>query len=79
MQAIHYELKYCERCGALRLRRADSVESYCSCCEDVLFREALPHGALQSKLLRRKARAATATMPALRAEGQLELACGVLP
>ncbi len=26
------ELKYCERCGALWLRRAESQESYCRLC-----------------------------------------------
>ena len=36
MQAIKYELKYCERCGSLRLRRTDSVESYCGPCVRVL-------------------------------------------
>jgi len=75
MQAIHYELKYCERCGSLRLRRADSAESYCPSCEHVLFALPLPHGALHSTLLRRKPRTVKAGMPALQGEAQLELAC----
>ncbi len=33
MECITYELKYCERCGALRLRRSQSSESYCGDCE----------------------------------------------
>ncbi len=37
MQAITYQLKYCERCGALRLRRADSRDTYCRDCEQLLF------------------------------------------
>ncbi len=28
----YLELKYCERCGALWLRRAESQESYCRSC-----------------------------------------------
>ena len=56
MQAINFELKYCERCGSLRLRRADSAENYCPSCERALF-AALSPGALPSKL-RREPRAA---------------------
>jgi len=55
MQAISYELKYCERCGSLRLRRADSAQDYCPSCEQALL-QALSPGALVSKL-RRKPRA----------------------
>ena len=36
MQAIKYELKYCERCGSLRLRPTDSGETYCGPCAQVL-------------------------------------------
>lgn len=29
MQETAYELKYCERCGSLGLRRCQSSETYC--------------------------------------------------
>jgi len=29
---LKIELKYCERCGGLWLRRADSTEAYCIAC-----------------------------------------------
>jgi hypothetical protein len=29
---IHFELKYCERCGGLWLRRCDAAAVYCSPC-----------------------------------------------
>lgn len=29
---IHFELKYCERCGGLWLRRYDAAAVYCSPC-----------------------------------------------
>ena len=76
MQAITLELKYCERCGSLRLRRSDSGIAYCRPCELVLFN--LPaKQALQSKLLLRKPRARKTRLPALPA-AQLELCCGRL-
>ncbi len=34
--AIHLELKYCERCGALWLRPADSDLIFCSHCSVML-------------------------------------------
>ena len=55
MQTISYELKYCERCGSLRLRRADSTEDHCPSCERALLQSLSPD-ALVSKL-RRKPRA----------------------
>jgi len=42
MQATSYQLKYCERCGSLRLRRAASAENYCQPCEQALFNWSLP-------------------------------------
>jgi hypothetical protein len=42
MQAISYQLKYCERCGALRLRPAASAETYCPSCEQALLRAVTP-------------------------------------
>jgi hypothetical protein len=31
-----YELKYCERCGGLGLRRQESGQPYCSDCEQMM-------------------------------------------
>ena len=42
MPSITYQLKYCERCGSLRLRPANSAENYCQPCEQALFHRALP-------------------------------------
>ena len=42
MPSITYQLKYCERCGSLRLRAADSAETYCRPCERLLFNWTLP-------------------------------------
>lgn len=36
MERTTFELKYCERCGALGLRRSQSSESYCEPCAQVL-------------------------------------------
>jgi hypothetical protein len=42
MEPTAYQLKYCERCGSLRLRPADSAENYCQPCEQALFNWSLP-------------------------------------
>jgi len=39
MQNTKLELKYCERCGALRLRRLDSRDNYCGQCLQLLSRK----------------------------------------
>ena len=36
MQQTTYELKYCERCGSLLLRRQKSSETYCGPCQQAL-------------------------------------------
>lgn len=36
MRYSSYELKYCERCGGLGLRRSNSVLPYCCECEQIL-------------------------------------------
>ncbi len=36
MELITYELKYCERCGSLGLRRCQSSENYCEPCGLIL-------------------------------------------
>ena len=78
MQAITYELKYCERCGSLRLRRADSSDTYCQTCEQALFNLPLTGEALRSKLPRRKPRTPKDERPILQGPAQLELAYGRL-
>jgi hypothetical protein len=78
MHAIRYELKYCERCGSLRLRRADSAETYCQPCGRALFN--LPLGeALRLKIPMRRSRAAKPGLPVLHPACQLELTPGRLP
>lgn len=42
MRYSSYELKYCERCGGLGLRRNQSGSPYCCDCEQML-RTFLPH------------------------------------
>jgi hypothetical protein len=37
MEGTTFELKYCERCGALGLRRPHSPASYCEPCARILF------------------------------------------
>jgi ribosomal protein L37AE/L43A len=44
MEIISYELKYCERCGTLKLRPIDSGSTYCRHCEGMLARYTFPHG-----------------------------------
>ncbi len=39
MEATSLELKYCERCGALGLRRPQSSANYCGSCAQVLTRD----------------------------------------
>lgn len=52
MEATKYQLKYCERCGSLRLRPAASAETYCQPCEQALFNWSLPEQTV--RLLLRK-------------------------
>ena len=44
MEIISYELKYCERCGTLKLRPIDSGSTYCRHCEGMLARYTFPQG-----------------------------------
>ncbi len=44
MEIISYELKYCERCGTLKLRLVDSGSTYCRHCEGVLARYTFSRG-----------------------------------
>jgi len=38
MEGTTLELKYCERCGSLGVRRPDSAENYCEACARLLTR-----------------------------------------
>jgi len=38
MNTVKYELKYCERCGTLKLRPVSSATNYCMLCEHLLAR-----------------------------------------
>jgi hypothetical protein len=38
MNNVKYELKYCERCGTLKLRPISSTTNYCLLCERLLSR-----------------------------------------
>ena len=44
MESIRYELKYCERCGTLKLRQISSVSTYCRRCEGLLARFTFARG-----------------------------------
>lgn len=42
MKQTTYELKYCERCGSLLLRRSHTPETYCKPCVRSLTSYSLP-------------------------------------
>jgi hypothetical protein len=52
MQYVAYELKYCERCGSLGLRRSQSGETYCGPCGQILTNYAIPADAGHRSRLR---------------------------
>jgi hypothetical protein len=56
MQLSTYELKYCERCGSLLLRRSASAETYCEPCEQMLANYSLRNHAGRANLLLYKPR-----------------------
>ncbi len=49
MECIHYELKYCEGCGTLKLRPIKSAMEPCSVCERMLARFRFPRKAWARK------------------------------
>jgi hypothetical protein len=51
MQETAYELKYCERCGSLGLRRRESSETYCEPCGQILTNYSFPGNAGRRSLL----------------------------
>ena len=70
MPLIAYQLKYCERCGSLRLRPADSAENYCQPCEQALFNWTLPEEKV--RLLRSSRTPGPATNQNLPLPGRLQ-------
>jgi hypothetical protein len=63
MQLSTYELKYCERCGSLRLRPAASAQTYCEPCEQMLANYSLPNHAQRATLLLCKSRPKSVAAP----------------
>jgi hypothetical protein len=78
MQLTTYELKYCERCGSLRLRRAESAETYCEPCGQMLANFSLPIHAERASLLLRKPRTKSAVAAVMNHEVQAPLPFGRL-
>jgi len=79
MQSITYELKYCERCGSLGLRRADSANIYCKPCGQALENLSFDNQKQRTDwLLARKRRAQIKVKPALLATAELVPASGRL-
>jgi len=67
MEDTTYQLKYCERCGSLGLRRSDSLETYCQRCGQTLINYSFPGDRGRRSLLRR---AQTETQPPLKLAGE---------
>ncbi|MGB7555957.1 MAG: hypothetical protein WBM04_16415 [Candidatus Korobacteraceae bacterium] len=78
MQLATYELKYCERCGSLKLRRATSADAYCEPCGRILINYSLPSHAERARMLLRKPPAKSGIAPAMIDEMQVELPLGRL-
>jgi hypothetical protein len=70
MQPATYELKYCERCGSLSLRRAASADTYCKPCAEMLANFSLPNHAVRASLLLRRPRRKSAVARVLNHEAQ---------
>ncbi len=78
MQLATYELKYCERCGSLKLRRATSADAYCEPCGRILINYSLPSHAEKARVLLRKPAAQSAIVPATIDAAQVDLPLGRL-
>ncbi len=78
MAAITYELKYCERCGSLGLRRLQSGEAYCGRCEQILIKYSVPGGAV-GRSSSRRSKTQTPTPLPMEVEAQLAIPFGRLP
>lgn len=75
MESATYELKYCERCGALGTRRSETDDTYCQPCAQILARSFLPE--VPSRRPRQRRNAKRTRVPfLLKAEAQP--ACGGL-
>lgn len=72
MESIKCELKYCEGCGTLKLRPANSDTNDCPVCERMLARFRFPRGLVAKKhsnmaratILRKIPLAVCSTLPA---------------
>ena len=53
MDRATYELKYCERCGALGTRRYATKDTYCEVCTELLARSFSPDSLSRRPRLRR--------------------------
>ncbi len=74
MQLSTYELKYCERCGSLRLRPATSAETYCGPCGQMLASHSLSSHAQRATLLLGKLRSkSVAALTVTSTQSQLPL------
>jgi hypothetical protein len=49
MKSIHYELKYCEGCGTLKLRPVLPGAHHCRVCEQMLTRFRFPRKVLANR------------------------------
>ena len=78
MQLATYELKYCERCGSLKLRRTTSADAYCGPCGRLLINYSLPSHAEQARVLLRKLPAKSGIAAAMIDATQVELPLGRL-
>jgi len=69
MDCATYELKYCERCGALGTRRSATNDTYCQLCEQILTRSFSPEALSRRPRLRRGAKRPSLPLQ-LKAEAQ---------
>ncbi len=76
MQSTTYELKYCERCGSLRLRRTASAGTYCEPCGQMLVAFSLPAHAERASVLLRNSRRKSPAPVAMIGEAQAALLFG---
>jgi hypothetical protein len=75
MESATYELKYCERCGALGTRRSETNDTYCESCSQILTRSFLPE--VLSRRPRQRRNANRARLP-FRLKAEAQPACGGL-
>jgi hypothetical protein len=78
MQLSTYELKYCERCGSLRLRPSASAETYCEPCGQMLANYSLPKHTQQATLRLHKSRSKSGAAPMVSGDTQSGLPFGRL-